>query len=351
MTLDDRISAFTNLGLYLQKEIAFFYERDQLPSALKDIVKKAEVANTWFDESSVIFSLKQISRALEEERLLAWLAHYDKDLLQPASPKRIGLVMAGNIPLVGFHDFLSVLISGHTAVIKMSSEDKILLPFLAGLLKQQNTAFSDRIIFCEEKLAPFDAVIATGSDNTARYFDYYFGKYPHIIRQNRNSIAILTGKETRAQLELLANDIALYCGRGCRSVSLVFVPDNYDVTILAEALKKHRAIAKNSKFFNNYEYQKAIHIVNKIPFTDSGFMLLTESDNLAAPISVLNYSFYDKIATIKAFIASNKKRIQCVVSESSLTGAVPFGNAQKPELTDYADNIDTLEFLTRLGAQ
>ncbi|MDD3876422.1 MAG: acyl-CoA reductase [Bacteroidales bacterium] len=347
MNLKDRLFAFSQLGNFLKTELQNLSNNNS-NSDLEKIVTEATQQNSWFDRSSLLFALKQTAEYLQKEKLYQWLKPYDLKAFEVAHPKRIALIMAGNLPIVGFHDFLCVIICGHKAIIKMSSQDKVLLPFLAHTLVKFNEGFKELIHFENELINGFDAVIATGSNNSARYFDYYFGKYPHIIRKNRSSIAILSGNETQEQLNLLADDICLFFGKGCRSVSHLFVPQGYNFTDLLNALSKYAYIANNTKFYNNYEYYKAIFIVNREPFLDSGFILLKHNYSLNAPIGVLNYEFYDNISFVESFIIKNKDILQCVVAESILENTIPFGSAQKPSLSDYADNVDTLMFLTGL---
>jgi len=345
MKLNDRIDAFAKAGEYLRKEISL-YNENQGESHFLNLLSDVQNKNPWFVKENVLDSLNNICRMLIADNLKNWLSAYDAHKLNPLHPKRIALIMAGNIPVVGFHDFLCVLISGHIAVVKMSLQDNVLLPYITDILISIEPAFAVRIKFEEQKLSGFDAVIATGSNNSARYFDYYFQKYPHIIRKNRSSIAVLTGNESKSDLSLLADDICLYYGRGCRSVSALFVPVHYDFVPLFEALSKHAHISENSKFFNNYEYNKSVFLVNNISFSDTGFLLFQKNSGLSAPIGVVHYSEYDKIDGVTNFIEYHKEALQCVVSAANIKNAVPLGKAQQPSLNDYADNIDTINFLT-----
>jgi hypothetical protein len=259
------------------------------------------------------------------------------------------VVMAGNIPLVGFHDFLCVLISGNCFLGKLSRNDYYLLPTLAQILTSIDSRYKERITFTTDKIQGFDAVIATGSNNTSRYFEYYFGKYPHIIRKNRNSIAILSGHETPEDLAALTMDMFLYFGLGCRNVNKIFVPAGYNFFQLTEACKQFADYINHNNFRNNYDYYKTIFLMNNQSFIDGGFYILQENQLLHNPVSVFHYEYYIVISEVQSFIADNKENLQCIVGNmAEIPGIIPFGKAQKPHLDDYADNIDTIEFLLKL---
>jgi len=255
--------------------------------------------------------------------------------------------MAGNIPLAGFHDFMCVLISGNIFVGKLSSQDKYLLPAIAEELNGIAPSVKESVFFTEERLPPFDAVIATGSNNSSRYFEYYFGKYPHIIRKNRNSVAILNGMESKEELGLLADDIFLYFGLGCRNVTKIFIPEGYDFTMLTKALRKYKdRLSMQSKYMNNYDYNKSIFLINQILHNDLEFCILKEDNSIASPISVLYYEYYRDISDVINYISVNREKIQCLVAGKTYTNyTVLFGKSQQPELWDYADGVDTMEFL------
>jgi hypothetical protein len=255
--------------------------------------------------------------------------------------------MAGNIPLVGFHDFLAVLISGHSILVKLSSKDSVLISWLADQLIQIDQRFSSRIHFAE-RLKNFDGIIATGSDNSSRYFTYYFGKYPNVIRKNRTSCAVLTGKETDSDLLTLGKDVFTYFGLGCRNVSKVYMPKSFEPTRLLQAWEPWKDIIHHHKYCNNYDYQKSILLVNRIPFFDSNFVLIQENERLVSPISVVYYEFYEDEGSLALKLAESKNKIQCVVGHAT-PASVPFGKAQSPSLGDYADQIDTLKFLEGLN--
>ena len=253
--------------------------------------------------------------------------------------------MAGNIPLVGFHDFLSVLISGHNVLVKTSSNDQHLLPFLAKYIIAIEPRFADKITFVDGKLENFDAVIATGSNNTARYFEYYFKDKPSIIRKNRNSVAVLNGKETKEQLVALGEDIFRYFGLGCRNVSKLFVPKGYSFDAFFEAIFEYQDVIHYEKYANNYDYNKAVFLMSNFKLLDNGFLTLKEDQSYASPISSVFYEFYDDIDTLQKKLQSDHEQIQCIVSNIGIENSIDFGQTQKPKLWDYADNVDTISFL------
>ncbi|NPA44654.1 MAG: acyl-CoA reductase [Chlorobi bacterium] len=333
MNLQQRINAFVKLGDAILKN--------------KEALKKGK-QNPWFTESNLEYALTEIANSLSKENLEKWTSMYPA-LQNEQEAKRLGVITAGNIPLVGFHDFLSVLISGNKFVGKLSSKDDKLMPAVIKLLLDIEPRFKDYIFISENKLENFDAVIATGSNNSARYFEYYFGKYPHIIRKNRNSVAVLTGNETDEELQLLADDIFLYFGLGCRSVSKLFLPDNYDLDNIFRNSLKHKEIINHNKYANNYDYNRAIYLMNLTEFKDNGIMLMKEDINMASPVSVVYFENYSKIETVKQRLEIEKDNIQCIVAnEGVISNAIPFGESQKPQLWDYADNVDTIEFLLSL---
>ncbi len=332
------LSQFTTLGYKPTSEAknnSFFFDE------FSQLIETANHTNRWFTKGNVLFAIESWANALTENNLNKWLSVYDFSNVQP---KNIGLVLAGNIPLVGFHDFLCVLISGHKVVVKTSTNDKILIQFLAKYLQNIDDYYTDKIIFTEDKLTGFDAVIATGSNNTARYFEYYFRDKPSIIRKNRNSIAILSGNETLEELQLLGKDIFTYFGLGCRNVSKLFVPKNYDFKLFFEAIYAFKDVIFYDKYANNYDYNKAVYLMSLYQILDNEFLLLKEDSSLSSPIATLFYEYYDDIQELKDVISQNSENIQCVVS-NFLPNTEAFGKAQQPELWDYADNIDTLKWL------
>lgn len=335
MTSDQRINAFSRLGDYL---------RELNTETLDALTQKAANENPWFTSANVVRSIRGIAKFLNYETLNQWTSSYD---FRQTTSRVIGLVMAGNIPLVGFHDLLCVLISGHTAQIKTSSKDSQLVTHLIKKLIQIEPDFSSKIIIQDSMLKNFDAVIATGSDNSAKHFDYYFRNYPHIIRRNRASCAILTGHETSKELADLSDDVFSYFGLGCRNVSKLFVPKDYDITLVLQAWENLTEIIHHHKYANNYDYQKSILLVNQVPFLDNGIVLFQKNTSLVSPIAVVYYEYYSDRETLKSILREQKDKIQCIVGNDP-PADVRFGQAQYPEVWEYADGIDTLAFLSSL---
>ncbi|MDR6302157.1 acyl-CoA reductase [Mesonia maritima] len=351
MSIETRKEAFVKLGDFLnkfiqQKDTELEVEEKLKPYAvqLQKAVEDSIHYNGWFTKENIYFSLEQWANALKKEKLENWLKSYsfsDKD------PKTVAIIMAGNIPLVGFHDFLCVQLSGNKTLIKQSSNDKLLLPALLELLKFYAEDFNDSVEIAKEQLKDFDAVIATGSNNTARYFEYYFSKKPHIIRKNRNSVAILTGKETSEELHKLGEDIFRYYGLGCRNVSKLLVPENYDFKTFFEAIYDWNPIINQHKYVNNYDYNKAVYLMSNQKLFDNNFLILKEDQNFASPIGCLFYEYYKNEEQLKNYLTEHTEDLQCVVS--SKENHISFGKTQMPKLTDYADNVDTMAFLTNLS--
>jgi len=272
-----------------------------------------------------------------------WLQPYEGLLKKNHPPKIIGIINAGNIPLVGFHDFLCVILSGNKYLGKNSSDDPYLMPFVTEKLLHIEPKLEGRISFTE-RLAGFDAVIATGSNNSARYFEYYFGKYPHIIRMNRNAVAVLKGDETEEDFKNLGRDIFQYFGLGCRNVSKLFIPKNYELKKIFEGIESCSCVSQHNKYMNNHDYNNAVYLLKKINFLDNGFLLLKEDEAIASPISVLYYEFYDDMKSLKQKLETEKEKIQCIAGKDF----IPFGKAQQPQLWDYADGVDTMNFLLKM---
>lgn len=334
MTLDQRIRAFNQLGEHLETLSKESFE---------SIAENARLENPWFTEENVKRSLNGIATFLQADQLKQWTSRYS---LNGTHQKTIALVMAGNIPLVGFHDFLCVLISGNRALIKLSSKDSKLITYLINQLEKIEPGFRGHSTF-KEKLEGFDAIIATGSDNSARYFEYYFGKYPNIIRKNRTSCAILTGGETVDDIKNLGIDVFSYFGLGCRNVSKLYVPNDFDFTTLLPHWESFKEIIHHHKYCNNYDYQKSILLVNGIHHLDNGFVLLQENERMVSPISVLYYERYSNLDDLVNKLNAHTGKIQCIVGKGS-PATVAFGQAQYPQVWDYADQIDTLKFLSGL---
>ncbi len=336
MKLIERIKAFTSLGNKI----------DQLSGEERaEICNQASYLNSWFVRGSVELSLTGICCFLNKDNLTKWIRPNN---VSDSKNKKVGITMAGNIPLVGFHDYLSVLMSGNEVVIKLSSQDSYLLPKISSWLVEIEPRFANKIHFAE-RLNHVDAIIATGSDNTARYFEYYFRNIPHIIRKNRSSVAILMGEEDQAHLIELGKDVFSYFGLGCRNISKFFVPKGYEFTKLLDSWDCYKEIINHHKYANNYDYQKSILLVNKIPHLDNGFVLITPNEQLVSPISVVYVETYTTQSDLKREIKVQKDKIQCIVSANGwFEESVPFGKAQQPELWDYADRIDTLKFLSEI---
>lgn len=335
MNIQERIAVFSQLGKRLGNlEIEEF----------NDWAEDACLYNPWFTPKNVAVAILGITQILKKETLEEWYARYTFT----RASKKVGVVMAGNIPLVGFHDFLCVLLSGHQLMMKPSSGDTVLLKKILSQLNEISPAMVNRIEQTD-RMNDVEALIATGNDNTAAHFEFYFKDIPHLIRRNRSSAGIIMGEEPREELELLSMDIFIYYGLGCRNVSKLFIPENYDIIEMTQAWSPFAGIIHHHKYANNYEYQKAIFLLNNISFHDTGFVLLTESTRLSSPISVLHYETYSSMDDLHKKIESHKDRLQCLVSAKAwYQNSIPFGQAQSPRIDDYADGVDTMKFLTNL---
>jgi hypothetical protein len=347
MTLNEHIEAFSELGKFLEQ---FFNDSntkdDEFSQRLATEIEAAVHYNGWFTKNNVRFSLQQWQLALTEDNLSAWLKNYD---INTKVPKTIGLILAGNVPLVGFHDVLSVLVTGHNVLIKYSSNDQRLLPLLLEKLKAINSKYNERIKTAKDQLKGFDAVIATGSNNTSRYFNYYFKNVPSIIRKNRHSVAILTGEEAPEQIQLLANDIFRYYGLGCRNVSKLLVPEGYNFNTFFENIMNWSEVINDNKYANNYDYNKAVYLMSGANMLDNNFVLLKEDNGFSSPIGVLFQDSYKNLEELEEILAEEKDNLQCVVSNNLQPQHIYFGETQHPKLWDYADNIDTVEFLLKVN--
>lgn len=344
MHLKQRIRAFVQLGEFIKRHFAQTHMagEENLHLGLKELIKMAEVYNGWFIERFQKHAMLNIAEMLREEELLT----FTKDIPETnEEPKTIAIVCAGNIPMVAFHDILCVLISGNIALIKLSSDDNVLLPFFLKLVVHYDPAFEKQIAFSDGKMANFNAVIATGSNNTAGYFEHYFGKYPNIIRKNRSSVAVLKGDESHEELALLGRDIFYYYGLGCRNVSQLLVPENWEPSPFFEAMYEYGFVIDNKKYGNNYDYNRAVYLLGNEPFLDNNFLILKSDSQIHAPISVVFYMNYRNEAELSQFLKDKESEIQCVVGKDY----IPFGNSQSPVITDYADNVNTLKFLLHLN--
>ncbi|WP_299381483.1 acyl-CoA reductase [uncultured Lacinutrix sp.] len=352
MTLEQRINAFSKLGTFIsQFSSETFQEQDNIPhnelffEGFKHQIKLAQENNGWFTKANIIFSLNGWVNSLTKNQLTKWTSYYN---FTENTSQNVAIIMAGNIPLVGFHDFISVLISGHSVLVKQSSNDKHLLPFLAKYLEHVEPGFKGKIKFTEAKMENFDAVIATGSSNTARYFEYYFKDKPSIIRKNRNSVAVLTGNETHEELENLSEDIFRYYGLGCRNVSKLFLPKDYNFDAFFKAMYKWNPIINESKYANNYDYNKAVYIMSEFDMLENGFLMIKEDKSFSSPIATVFYEFYENTKALQDTLEQETENIQCIVAKDFTENEIKFGNTQKPELWDYADNVDTITFLLNL---
>ena len=332
MNLEERMSLMRKLALYLG---------DMNNNQLNEVKQTAWEKNKWFTREFVDLAIQNIiAQYLEEEKLRAWVGHYRLD--DNIIPKTIGVVMAGNIPLVGFHDFLTVFISGHKQHIKLSEKDDELLKHIIKVLTEWNPEVGNKVQILP-MLKDCDAYIATGSGNSSRYFNYYFGKYPSVIRSNKTSVAVLNGTETAEELSLLADDVYSYFGLGCRNVTQIYVPKKYDFVPLIDAFKKYDYLANETKFKNNYDYNLALFLMNNSYYMSTDSIVLVENHNIFSAVSVLHYSFYEEIDVLREGL-NLLENVQCIVGH----GFVPFGMAQTPSLFEYADGVDTMEFLLSL---
>jgi len=311
-----------------------------------ELFYKAAIANAWFDPKNMEIALQGIAFMLQPTQLQQWLQNYPNLKLE-INPKKVGVIMAGNIPAVGLLDAICVLLSNHILYAKLSKDDSILMQWLLNKLQAIEPALGNKIVFTEQ-LKNIDALIATGSDNSSRYFEHYFSKVPHIIRKNRTSIAILDGKESEEALLNLGKDIFTYYGLGCRNVSKILIPENYDLTLFFEAIFSYSYVLQNRKYANNYEYNRAIYLMNQVKFLDNNFLLIKESDELTSPVGVLYFSRYKDTDQVLDLINENIDKIQCIAVVGPQGKEIQFGNTQKPNIWDYADGVDTLEFLKNI---
>ena len=362
MTLEHKKNIFVALGTFLsqfsevenlKKEAVLNNDFASLSSTASrvffdrfiDLIKLSQSHNGWYTNDNVYFAIQSWAEALTFDNLNQWLDAYD---FNDVNSKTVGLILAGNIPLVGFHDFISVLLSGHKVLVKTSSNDQHLLPFLAEYLISIEPKLINYITFVEGKLEGFDAVIATGSNNTARYFEFYFKDKPSIIRKSRNSVAVLNGQETKEQMIALGEDVFRYFGLGCRNVSKIFVPKDYNFDAFFGGMFPYQDVIKYEKYINNYDYNKAVFLMSNFNLLDNEFLIIKEDSSYASPISSVFYEFYENLEDIKLRLHVDNEQIQCIVSNDLIENSVAFGQTQKPNLWDYADNVDTIKFLIAL---
>ena len=341
MTLKQRIKGFVELGLFINRHFCQQPKTSEaaIHEGLEKVIETAHVYNNWFIPIFVKDAILNIGSLLKEVELERFCAHVTE-----TKPKTVAVICAGNIPLVCFHDILCVLLSGNKVLIKLSSDDTILLPFFLKLLTNYEPAFEKLIFFADGKLSNFNAVIATGSDNTASHLHYYFSKYPNIIRKSRSSIAVLTGNESKEDLKNLGTDIFQYFGLGCRNVSKVLVPEGYVFDGFFEAMIDFSYVVNNKKYGNNYDYHRAIYLLESMKFLDNNFLMVKESPDLHSPVGVMYFQSYKNAAEVEKYIQNNKNQLQCVIGQNH----IPFGYSQRPVISDFADNFNTLEFLLTL---
>ncbi len=359
ISLEKRISAFTRLGEAFKVVVEVLERGDvgspESGSTIIDVQRQSTVMNPWFSKENIAFSFQSWSKLLTKSNLELWIDAYDKQRLKAGGSKLVAVINAGNIPLVGFHDFLTILLSGNSYMAKNASDDKLLLPFVASLLISIEPEFKNHITFTE-RLKDFDAVIATGSNNSSRYFNYYFGKYPHIIRKNRNGVAVIDGSEGEVYFKSLADDIFLYFGLGCRNVSKLFVPDGYNFDLLFRSVYDRNLIMQHNKYMNNFEHHNAILLLKQIPFLQNGFLILLENPAIPSPVAVLHYEYYSDQEGLKNTLVNQRENIQCIVSSNEKLKSttelrsliIDAGKTQEPGLANYADGVDTMEFLLTL---
>lgn len=353
MNREEIMDAFAELGVFFRlfgptdsteeksKLYNVFYD------AFTQVIQQAHIYNPWFSENFVRNAIYNWGKQLSKEKLLTWMSSYPEKKAKKA--KKILVVMAGNIPLVGFHDMLCVLLSGNIFIGKQSSKDKHLFPLISRILIHINSDFQNLIYWKEDVADDFDAIIATGSNQSHNYFVQYFSKYPHILRKNRNSVAVLSGQEKEEDINKLADDIFMYYGLGCRNVSKLLVPENYDFTFFFSGISTYNFIINHNKYANNYEYHRTIFLLNKVAFFDNGFLNLKQDKNIASPVGMLYYDYYNDIKKANRYLKEHAPDIQCIVALPDLcSGSVMFGSTQEPALHEYADGTDTMNFLLTL---
>ena len=336
--LEDRIKAIEKLGHFL----ADISENNPNYNTFFKVLDQAQIQNAWFQKENCLDAIRSWGESLQHHKISQWIDPYT--IHENNSQKTIAIIMAGNIPLVGLHDLISTWISGNKALVKCAIKDNILIPFIVST----DPLFQSLTNFSEGQLENFDAVIATGSNNAARYFDYYFSKYPHIIRKNRNAVAVLNGKETQKDIESLGRDILQYYGLGCRNVSKLYIPRGFDLNMVFGGLFPYANVVEMNKYANNYDYNKAVYIMSKFYFLENGFFILRENKAISSPIATAHYEFYDSLYKLKKHLKDQQENIQCIVSNIDIEGVIAFGEAQKPALWDYADGRDTMDFLLSL---
>ena len=346
-TLYNRIKAFEKLGILFSNNISKNSSKEltHWSSELNKAIDTSYKYNTWFTEDSVKQALNEWSKQLNYSNIKQWTDQYQ---LTDKSDKKIAIIMAGNLPLVGFHDLLCGLILNFNCIVKLSSDDKILIPFIIEFLDSVLPGIKNKVEFTTNPIKEFSGVIATGSNSSFKYFEYYFGSYPNVLRKTRHSIAVLDGNESVEDLKNLGNDIFTYFGMGCRSVSKLLVPKGYDFDLLFNALFKFKDIINHNKYVNNYDYNKAVYLMSEQKFIENGFVILKEDEKLGSPIGCLFFEYYENSKDLNTYISNIKDSLQCVVSNLNIPNSTSFGSSQKPNIDDYADNINTLDFLLKI---
>ncbi len=335
MELNNRIDSLIRLGQYIA----------EYPESLQNAVRLAGIKNHWFTKENCERALQAIARQmLAPDKINAWINGYD---LKEISSKNVGIIAAGNIPLVSFHDILCILVTGHRLLLKTSERDQVLTLHLLQKLQELDPEWIN-YISVDQRWTEQDAVIATGSNNSGRYFEYYFGKKPHIIRKNRHSVAVLTGNESQEELYLLGKDVFEYFGLGCRNVSMIWIPKEYLFDHLIEAWQPFSNLMLQNSYKNNLDYQRTIYLMNGTPIVDCDFVNLVDQTSLSSPISCVNLAYYDHPSEIKSWLDAEEDHIQCVINFEDFSRNAEFGAAQEPELHEYADGIDTIDFLVKI---
>ena len=337
MNYSQRVELFSKLG-----------DKFRQLNAETPLLQQAYLFNNWFTIDMQLKSFYAWAKLLTNENLEKWLKSYPN--LDQTEPKTVAIIMAGNIPLVGFHDLLCVLITGNIALVKPSSDDTKLMEWVIAQIIEINPEMANFIRFAEDRqMKNFDAVIATGSNNSHRYFEYYFKDKPSLLRKNRNSLAVLTGEETPEELDLLADDVFMYFGMGCRNVSKLLLPHGFNLEPIFLAFERYKEVINHNKYANNYTYHKALFLMNQDLHLDNGFLIVKQDNSLSSPLSVLMFQFYDSQEEINSYLSNHVDQIQCVVGSDQNKGYVPFGKSQQPELWDYADGADTIAFVTSIN--
>jgi hypothetical protein len=352
MRQEQDIHAFSQLGMFLKqfnpngvKNPELSELNEEFYDSFEQLINRHIHFNGWFSKEFIQLAISELSEGLKKENLQSWLKDYSYN---DVTSKKIFVIMASNLPLVEFHDFISVLLTGHVFYGKCSDQNKHMLPFLSKILIKIDSSFSDRVFFVDAPFKDFDAVIATGSNNSARYFEYYFKNKPSIIRKNRTSLAVLNEDSSKEDFKNLGKDITYYFGRGCRSITKIFLPKGTEINEVFEGLFDYQQIINNNKYGNNYDYHRAVMLMNQEQFLDNGFLLLKENSSIHTPVSVVHYEYYSDQESLKKELDSLSSEIQCIVSNTTEFSSIPLGHSQKPKWNDYADGVDTIDFLLNL---